>query len=726
MKLTMVLSMLVLVSGIFASDAEKKFLDAVRNGNLDAVKQMVEAGVDVETKDPFGVTALMFASRKGHRDIAKYLLSKGADVQAKSTKYQMTALDGAMMHNQLPMAGFLIQSGAKGAMGVMKEAIEKKNPSVVTMVLKSPELTQDHLDIAIAEAEKAQATDILAVLKGAKVTPSAYERYKLDEATLKSYVGVYHFANFSIESPVTLVDGKLQVDLNGLKHMVPAEGGGFKIIEDSQFDVKFVMAENKVEKMLVTRGGRSFDFMPGPLPKAEPTSPDPASEAKKAETDTATAPVQKTYVRKKAVNWTGFRGNAAAGVADGQGVPTDWNVALGKNIQWKTPVPGIATSSPVIWENQVFAVTAVSGKGDNSMRIGLYGDVGSVDDESIHSFRVYGLDLQTGKVHWEKEVASKVPAVKRHFKSTQANASPVTDGKVVVSLFGSIGLMVCHDFQGKEVWRTDIGIQDSGWFFDRSFQWGHAASPAIYKDKVIVQADNQDQSFIAAYNLKTGQQVWRTNRDDVPTWGSPTVYEGSGRDEVVTNGTLVRGYDAATGKELWHLGPNSDITVATPVLYKNTFIVTGGYSPVTPVYAIRAGSNGDLTLSEGSDSSDAIAWSKGRGGTYMPTPIVYDGLLYTCNNDGRLTCYDAGSGEQVYRARISGRPSFSASPVASDGRLFFASEDGDVHVVKAGRSFEELAVNPMDEVIMSTPAISDGVMVVRTVGHVYGIGSQKK
>jgi outer membrane protein assembly factor BamB len=277
---------------------------------------------------------------------------------------------------------------------------------------------------------------------------------------------------------------------------------------------------------------------------------------------------------------------------------------------------------------------------------------------------------------------------------------------------------------GKQLWKTDVGVLDSGWFYDPTYQWGHASSPVIHDDLVFVQADVYAGSFIAAYRLSDGKQAWKTVRDDVPSWGSPTTYRGKDRDELITNGATIRGYDPKTGKELWNLTPNSEVTVATPIIAHDLFYVTAGYPPARPVYAIRPGGKGDLSLAEGETSSARIAWSKDRGGTYMPTPIVYGDYFYTCANDGRLTCYEAKTGERVYRARVGGGGSFTASPIAADGRLYFSNEDGDVVVVKAGAEYEELGKNEMAEVVMATPAISDGVMIVRTLKHVYGVGEQ--
>jgi outer membrane protein assembly factor BamB len=313
--------------------------------------------------------------------------------------------------------------------------------------------------------------------------------------------------------------------------------------------------------------------------------------------------------------------------------------------------------------------------------------------------------------------------VKRHTKSSQASSTPATDGRRVVAMFGSIGMLAAWDMDGKPLWQTETGILDSGWFFDPDTQWGHSSSPIIHGDKVIVQADRYKGSFIAAYDLGTGKERWRTDRDEISSWGTPTVFRAGNREQIVTNGPKIRGYDPSTGKLLWTLGPNSEVTVGTPVVGNGVIYVTGGYPPARPVYAIKPNASGDISLPKDQTSNDVIAWSNSEG-TYIPTPIFYDGILYTCGNNGVVTAYDGATGERLYRARVGGGGSFSASPIAADGRLYFANEDGDIYVARAGRTYQEIAKNEMKAVIMSTPAISDGVVIVRTLDHVYGIGEK--
>ena len=471
-----------------------------------------------------------------------------------------------------------------------------------------------------------------------------------------------------------------------------------------------------------------LDTLP-PSPSAPPgaapaTTISPAPAVASPPIAVAATPAAIAPRRSAPRNWPAFRGENAAGNADGQRVVTDWDIASGKNVKWKTAIPGFANSSPIIWGNRVFVTTAISKANDRTFRTGIHGDPKPVDDLSEHQWKIYALDKATGAIVWERVAFTGVPKVKRHTKATQANSTPVTDGRRVVAAFGTIGLLIAWDMSGKELWRVDLGILDSGWFLDPRYQWGHSSSPIVYGNAVILQADIQSGSYIGAWDLATGKQLWKTPRvDEVPTWGTPAIVTSmSGRSELVTNGTKIRGYDPATGKHLWTLGPNSEITVGTPVVGHGLVFVSGGYPPVRPVYAIRPGATGDISLPKDARSSKAIAWSNATEGTYIPTAIVYRGQLITMNNNGVVTGYNAENGERAFRGRIAEGGAFSASPVAADGRLIAASEDGVVYVVDITPGLPVVSRNDMKEVIMATPAVSDGVIVIRTMGHVYGVG----
>ncbi|HLK65699.1 MAG TPA: PQQ-binding-like beta-propeller repeat protein [Bryobacteraceae bacterium] len=420
-------------------------------------------------------------------------------------------------------------------------------------------------------------------------------------------------------------------------------------------------------------------------------------------------------------DWPQFRGPSGSGVGTGQHPPIQWDATKGTNILWSAEIPGLANSSPVVWGDRIFVTTAISSDPKQTFRTGLYGDTDSVGDRSAHQWKVMALDKKNGKVLWDQLAYQGIPKTKRHPKSSQASPTPVTDGKVVIAYFGSEGL-VAYSVEGKLLWKKDLGLQNAGWFFDPDSEWGAASSPVIYKNMVIVQCDRQKDSFVAAFDLKDGKEIWRTSRAEIPAWGTPTLVPGNGKTELVTNGTkAIRGYDADTGKELWTLGPNSEITCTTPVFANGLIFVTAGYPPVQPIYAIKIGSTGDLTLKPGQESSDAIAWSKKSGGSYLPSPIVYDGLLYLINNNGVMTVYDAKSGNRAYQQRVGTGVSFVASPIVGAGKIYAASEDGDIFVIKAGDKFEQLAKNPMGEPILASPALAGDLLIVRSARHLFAI-----
>jgi outer membrane protein assembly factor BamB len=423
-------------------------------------------------------------------------------------------------------------------------------------------------------------------------------------------------------------------------------------------------------------------------------------------------------------NWPQFRGPNASGVAEGGKPPIAFNGVKGENIRWKTPIPGVAVSSPIVWGEFVFVTTAISSDPQATLRHGLYGDVEPINDSSKHSWKIYCLNKKDGGVIWERTAHEGVPKTKRHPKSSQASCTPVTNGKYIVANFGSEGLYA-YDTKGNLVWKQDLGLLNAGWFFDPDYEWGLASSPILYRDLVIVQADIQKNSFLAAFRLNDGKQVWKTMRDEIPSWGTPTIYEDRLRPELITHATrFIRGYDPVTGKELWRLSGNSEITAPTPIVANGLIYVTNGYRGIQPIYAIRPGASGDISLKEGQEKSDQIAWSSKRGGPYTPTPLVYGDLLYIVSNNGVLSAYEAKSGERLYQQRVGKGGSYSASLVAADARIYLTSEDGDVYVVKTGRTFELLAENTLGEVAMATPAISGDLLILRGLKHVFAIGEK--
>lgn len=713
----------------FAQDLNEELWAAARKGDAPAVKALLAKGADVNAKTRYGATALTYAADRGYLEVAKILLEHGAVVNAKDTFYGAPPLTWAAYNGHVAVVKYLLEQGADGKDDVLMTGIEIGSIDMVNAALTAGGLSAETLTSALARATQTNKTELAEALKKAGAVPAAVPDFKIAPALLQNYVGRYKNDEIGMEMLFTVQNDQLIGSVSGQPSLTyaPVDNNNFKAVEFSGIEITFNSTGNQVADFTLKQGGRSFVFKK--LKAEEKTAETNPAESEKKETKAETTIAAPASKAKKngiaAKNWPTFRGLFATGVADGQNPPTTWNAEKSVHIKWKTPIPGMAHSSPVIWGDRVFITTAITSDTSSKLRVGLYGDVAPDKDLSKHSWKVYALDKKNGKIIWERTVYEGIPKIKRHTKATQANSTPATDGKHLVVLFGAEGLF-CYDLDGKLLWKKDVGMLDSGWFYDPDYQWGHGSSPIIYRNLVIVQCDIQKNSFIAAYNLKDGKQVWLTSRDEIPSWGTPTIHEGKGRVELITNGTkYIRGYDPLTGKELWKLGGNSEITTPTPFVAHDLIFVTSGYRPIQPIYAIRTGASGDISLKDKAESNEHIAWSKQRGGPYMPTPIVYGDFLYTCANNGSVTCYNAKTGEQIYRERLGGKGSgyaFTASPIAADDKLYFTSEDGEIYVVKAGPQFELIATNSMGEVCMATPAISEGMIFVRTQQHVYGIG----
>jgi outer membrane protein assembly factor BamB len=424
-------------------------------------------------------------------------------------------------------------------------------------------------------------------------------------------------------------------------------------------------------------------------------------------------------------SWPSFRGPSASGIAEGQQLPDKWNAKTGENILWRTPIPGLAHSSPVVWGNRVFVTSAISNDPKASFRPGLYGDGDASKDRSTHRWVVYAIDKRNGKKLWERIAYQGEPLEKRHIKATYANSSPATDGRIVVAWFGSQGVYA-YDVNGKFLWKANLGRLDFGAYDIPTFEWGSASSPIIWNDLVILQVDTQTDSFLLALNANTGKTVWKTTREELPSWGTPTVVTTSKGPELVTNASnFIRGYDPRTGKELWRLGKSSKITAPTPIFGDDVLVVVSGRGPERPIFVLKPGSHGDITPGENQTSNESVLWSKTGRGSYMPTPIIYNGILYVLANNGLFDAYKLKTGEEVYRQRLPVIGSgFSASPVAADGKIYLSNEDGEIVVIAAGPTFSHIATNSMGELLMATPALSDGVMYVRGAESLFAIGKK--
>lgn len=417
--------------------------------------------------------------------------------------------------------------------------------------------------------------------------------------------------------------------------------------------------------------------------------------------------------------WPDFRGPGGSGVATGGTTVAEWNMESGQNIKWTATLPGMGFSSPVIWGDRLFVTSAVTDK-EPELKLGLYGNIESVEEDDVQRFTVICLNRKTGKTLWTKVVKEAVPAVKRHTKSSHANPTPVTDGKHLIAFFGSEGLF-CLDMDGNLKWEKDLGVLDSGFFRVPEAQWGYSSSPALYDGVVYIQADTNSQNFLAAFDAGTGKELWRTPRKDVATFSTPTIYEHNGSKIMAVNGWKhMGGYDAKTGKEVWKMASTGDIPVPTPQIAHGMVYFTNAHGGPSPVYAVKLGAKGDLNSDE--TKKEFLSWEQPKGGSYMPTPVIVGDYLYVNNDGGILMCYDAKSGELKYQQRLGNRNAFTASPIACGNRIYCNSESGEVFVIEAGPSFKQLAVNQLDGYLMATPAIADSVLYFRTGKGIVAVG----
>lgn len=422
-----------------------------------------------------------------------------------------------------------------------------------------------------------------------------------------------------------------------------------------------------------------------------------------------------------AADWPQFRGPNASGL-DAAAAPTDWDVDSGKNIRWKTSIPGLAHASPIIWNDRVYTITAVA-PAKAELKVGLYGDIGAADDNGEQEWRILALDRNSGKIVWNELGHKAVPRVKRHTKATHANSTPATDGKHIVAIFASEGLF-CFDTNGKLIWKKDLGPMDAGFFAVPSAQWGFASSPIIHNNRVIVQCDVQTNSFLAAFNIDDGKELWRAQRKDVPTWSTPTVVQVGNRTHILVNGWHhIGAYDFENGSEIWKLDGGGDIPVPTPIVAHNLSYFTSAHGKSRPMRTIRLDAKGDITPSEVGATNASIVWAHARQGNYMQTPIIVGDYLYGCADNGVLTCFEAKTGKIAYSERLTtGNEGFTASPVSDGHHLYFSSETGKVYIIPTGPTFAIAATNKLGEICMATPAVVNGTLYFRTLAHLIAIG----
>ncbi|HEX8476333.1 MAG TPA: PQQ-binding-like beta-propeller repeat protein [Pyrinomonadaceae bacterium] len=418
-------------------------------------------------------------------------------------------------------------------------------------------------------------------------------------------------------------------------------------------------------------------------------------------------------------NWPQWRGPESSGISTERNLPDEWSAE--KNVKWKTPLAGRGHSSPIVWGRKIFLTTAIEGavvpgakavKHMNGNEEFKHPD--SVGADRKHTFKVVALDSETGKILWERVAYEGTPYDDRHRKSSFASSTPATDGRYVYAFFGAEGLYA-YDFNGKLAWRADLGKLGTGGM-------GTGTSPVLFQNLVIMQCDHEsgEESFIVALDKRSGRQVWKTPRKVEASWATPLLVQTGKRTELITSGNqAIVSYDPATGKELWRSRGVESNAIPSPVATRDAVIVSAGF-PAKIAYAIRLGGNGDLT-----DSS--ILWKYTKGTAYVPSPILYGDYLYLMTDKGVLTCLDARTGEVKYEGgRVPVPASFTASPVAFDGKLLLTSEDGDTFVLKAGAKHEVVRTNTVAEPVYASPAIADGKIFIRGEKNLYCIARMDK
>jgi outer membrane protein assembly factor BamB len=422
-----------------------------------------------------------------------------------------------------------------------------------------------------------------------------------------------------------------------------------------------------------------------------------------------------TLAAEPVANWPQFRGPGAMGVADNPDLPDRWST--NENVAWKIEMPGRGWSSPIVWGERAFLTTVASEGEMEPPKKGLYfGGERREIPQATHRWLVLCLDLKSGRELWRQEAHRGTPPNSLHVKNSYASETPVTDGERVFAYFGNVGVF-CYDFAGGKLWSTNwppVKTRNA---------WGSAGSPVLHKDRLFVVNDNDEKAFVVALDTKTGRELWRVDRDEKSNWATPYIWQNEQRAELITPGTRkVRSYDL-DGKLLWEFGGMSSIVIPTPFSKFGLLYVCSGYvgDKVRPVFAIKSGASGDISLQPGETNNAFIAWHQPAAAPYNPSPLLYGDYFYVLFDFGFLSCHDARTGAQIYeKQRI--RPestSFTASPWAANGKLFALSEDGDTFVFEAGPEYRLLHTNPLDEMCMATPALAGDRLLIRTLTKLY-------
>ncbi len=468
---TLLLTLMLLSQAPAAADLNETLWEAARAGDVARIAAALDKGADVNAKARYNVTALIFAATNGHVEAVRLLVSRGADINAQDTFYRARAVDMALSNGHTSAAIVLLESGSLGAEGALMFGVQTDNRTLVEAALSArTSLSRRTLEAALARAEREKRAALVPLLKAALDARPAdsSSAFAVDPATLPRFAGAYRDASSGFALTVTVQDGALVGQAAGQPstRLVPTAENVFRVVE-ANATLTFNGKEGVIDSISLVQGPVTMTLTRVPA-EAAAAAPAPAPVTPKPAAPTS---VPSSVSSSKPRNWPSFRGDAASGNGDGQRVVSEWDVASGKNIKWKTPIPGIANASPIVWGNRVFVTTAISKAGDTTFRTGPYGDVKPVEDLSEHTWKVYCLDKTTGKVLWEQVAFTGTPKVKRHTKGTQANSTPVTDGRRVVAAFGSAGIarrlgyewqraLACgsRDSRQRMVFRSDLSM----------------------------------------------------------------------------------------------------------------------------------------------------------------------------------------------------------------------------------------------------------------------------
>ncbi len=417
--------------------------------------------------------------------------------------------------------------------------------------------------------------------------------------------------------------------------------------------------------------------------------------------------------------WRQFRGPGARGVSENSNLPEQWSET--DNILWSWDDSGRGWSSPIVTAGRIFLTTVTREEGEpEAAKPGLYfGGDRSEPPKVVHDWRIVCLDLETGELLWERSLHKGLPQTPRHIKNSYASETPVTDGQRVYAMFGDVGLY-CLTIDGEPVWSMELPPCET------RNDWGTAASPVLHGERLYLISDNEDESYLMALDKTNGDIIWRVERDEPSNWSTPYVWENELRTEIITPGRgLIRSYDL-DGNLLYKLDGCSPITIATPFSDAGLLYVSSGYvmSPNRPIFAIRPGASGDISLAEGETSNDYIVWCQLKGAPYNPSTLLYKELLYVLYDRGLVATFDSVTGEPVHpQQRISGGRNFTTSPWAANDRVFFLDEFGTTYVYQAGKDFALLHKNklPSDEMYMATPAMVGDKLLIRSSKRLYCI-----